>query len=84
MNFENTRPVFAAMLFAIASVATSSSAIIDISSGPNGWGCSQCNDPNNVPPGTLVNLVNAGETGPLQLTFGAGTYTITNAATTGN
>jgi hypothetical protein len=37
----------------------------------------------NVPPGTLVNLVNTGETGPLQLTLGPGSYTITNAATTG-
>jgi len=36
-----------------------------------------------VLPGAVVNLVNAGESGPLQLTLGAGSYTITKAATTG-
>jgi hypothetical protein len=84
MTYENSRRVLAAMLLAIASVATSSAAIVDISAGPSGWGCSQCNNPNSVPPGTLVNLINTGETGPLQLTLGPGNYTITNAATTGN
>lgn len=83
MNREMSRMMLAAGVLAIG-LATSKATIIDISAGPNGWGCSQCNDPSSVTPGTLVNLVNAGETGPLQLTLGPGSYTITNAATTGN
>src|SRR5213079_1863701 len=41
--------------------------------------------PNNpdVAPGTTVTLVNQGEPGPLQLVLGPGTYSITNAATSG-
>jgi hypothetical protein len=87
MNFEGQsvlRTIFAAGLLAIVYPAISSATVIDISAGPSGWGCSQCNAPTSVLPGTVVNLLNPGETGPLQLTLGPGTYSITNAATTGN
>jgi PEP-CTERM motif len=87
MNFQGQSvlsAILTAAALAIAYPATSGAAVIDISAGPNGWGCSQCSGPQNVLPGTVVNLVNAGESGPLQLTLGAGSYTITNAATTGN
>lgn len=77
------RTILAAAVLTISYPAISSAAVIDISAGPNGWGCSQCNGPENVLPGTVVNLVNSGESGPLQLTLGPGSYTITNAATTG-
>jgi len=87
MNFEGQsvlRAILAAGMLAIAYPAISSATVIDISAGPSGWGCSQCNAPTSVLPGTVVNLLNPGETGPLQLTLGPGTYSITNAATTGN
>ena len=86
MNFQGQsvlRAILGAAALAIIYPVTSNAAVIDISAGPNGWGCSQCSGPQNVLPGTVVNLVNAGESGPLQLTLGPGNYTITNASTTG-
>ncbi len=44
------------------------------------YGCSQCNGPTNVEPGTTVNpFFTGGASSLLQLTLGPGTYTITNA-----
>jgi len=74
---------------AMALVATSMSAQaveVDISAGPTGWGCTTCYggfNNSDVAPGTTVALVNAGESVPLQLRLAAGTYTITNAQTSG-
>jgi hypothetical protein len=65
MNFEGQsilRTILAAAVLTISYPAISSAAVIDISAGPNGWGRSQCDSPNDVPPGTLGNLVNTGET----------------------
>jgi hypothetical protein len=86
MNFQGhsvLQAVLVAAALAISYPVTSGATVIDVSAGPNGWGCSQCSGPQNVLPGTVVNLVNSGESGPLQLTLGPGSYTITNAATTG-
>ena len=82
------------ILVGIALVADAKAVTVDIAAGPNGWGCTTCfggppsvyNPPGSFPggPGLLVTLVNQGEPGPLQLTLPAGTYSITNADTTGN
>lgn len=63
MNFQGQsflRAILAAAALAIAYPATSGAAVIDISAGPSGWGCSQCSSPENVVPGTVVNLLNPG------------------------
>jgi hypothetical protein len=82
------------ILVGIALLADAKAVTVDIAAGPNGWGCTTCfggppsvyNPPGSFPggPGLLVTLVNQGEPGPLQLTLPAGTYSITNADTTGN
>jgi hypothetical protein len=82
------------ILVGVAFVADAKAVTVDIAAGPNGWGCTTCfggppsvyNPPFSFPggPGLLVTLVNQGEPGPLQLTLPAGTYSITNADTTGN
>jgi len=84
----------AAVVAGVALVADAKAVTVDIAAGPNGWGCTTCfggppsvyNPPGSFPggPGLLVTLVNQGEPGPLQLTLPAGTYSITNADTTGN
>jgi len=71
-----------------ASPAWATSYIIDIGAGgpDGGWGCTTCSGgptDSDVAPGTVVTLTNYLESGPLQLTLGPGTYSITNAATTG-
>jgi len=72
---------------ALVAASMSAQAVeVDISAGPSGWGCTTCYggfNNSDVAPGTTVTLVNAGESGPLQLRLAAGTYTITNAQTSG-
>jgi hypothetical protein len=70
----------------IGAVAASSAAAteVDISAGPTGNGCAECfGGPLVLTPNEIVHLDNEG-VGPLQVTLPAGTYVITNAATTGN
>lgn len=58
---------------------------IDIAAGPSGWGCTSCYGGYNnadVAPGTTVTLISP-PSGPLQTVLGPGTYTITNAETSG-
>ena len=84
----------AGIVAGVALIADAKAVTVDIAAGPNGWGCTTCfggppsvyNPPFSSPggPGLLVTLVNQGEPGPLQLTLPAGTYSITNADTTGN
>jgi hypothetical protein len=65
---------------------SASATTVLIPAGPSGYGCTTCfGGPPALGsgPGDVVTLVNTGETGPLQLTLDAGTYTITNAATSG-
>jgi hypothetical protein len=83
-----------ALAAVVVLIADAKAVTVDIAAGPNGWGCTTCfggppsvyNPPFSSPggPGLLVTLVNHGEPGPLQLTLPAGTYSITNADTTGN
>ena len=83
-----------ALAAVVVLIADAKAVTVDIAAGPNGWGCttrfggppSVYNPPFSSPggPGLLVTLVNQGEPGPLQLTLPAGTYSITNADTTGN
>ena len=83
-----------ALAAVVVLIADAKAVTVDIAAGPNGWGCTTCfggppsvyNTPFSSPggPGLLVTLVNQGEPGPLQLTLPAGTYSITNADTTGN
>jgi len=83
-----------ALAAVVVLIADAKAVTVDIAAGPNGWGCTTCfggppsvyNPPFSSPggPGLLVTLVNQGEPGPLQLTLPAGTYSITNADTTGN
>jgi hypothetical protein len=64
-------------LLAFALVARAST-IVDIDAQK--WGCSQCSGPQNINPGTTISpFYTGGATGLLQLTLGAGSYTITNA-----
>jgi len=84
----------AGIVAGVALIADAKAVTVDIAAGPNGWGCTTCfggppsvyNPPFSSAggPGLLVTLVNQGEPGPLQLTLPAGTYSITNADTTGN
>jgi hypothetical protein len=86
--------VAATVFTGVALIADAKAVTVDIAAGPNGWGCTTCfggppsvyNPASSPPggPGLLVTLVNQGEPGPLQLTLPAGTYSITNADTTGN
>lgn len=72
---------------AIVLASGSAQAIeIEIAAGPTGWGCTSCFGGYNntdVAPGTTVTLISP-PSGPLQTTFGTGTYTITNAETSGS
>jgi hypothetical protein len=84
-NFKS----FGLLVFAAMAMATNARAtVVDISAGPNGWGCTSCfGGPASLgsAPGDVVTLVNTGESGPLQVTLAAGTYNITNASPlTGN
>lgn len=54
------------------------SAIVDIDSQI--YGCSQCDGPQDILPGTVLGNIYSPKQ---QLTLGPGTYTITNAATSG-
>jgi hypothetical protein len=64
-------------LLAAAAIAQAGQ-VVDIDSQK--WGCNQCSGPQNVNPGTAVTpFYTGGATGLLQLTLGAGTYTIANA-----
>ena len=87
--------VLLAFTFVGMVIATHAKAVtVHIDGGPNGWGCTTCfggppsvyNPPFSFPGGrgAVVTLVNQGEPGPLQVTLPAGTYSITNAAATGN
>jgi hypothetical protein len=67
-------------------ISSAGATTVNISAGPNGWGCTTCYGGPTIfgsGPGAVVTLVNQGETGPLQLTLAAGSYSITNAAATG-
>ena len=66
------------------AVAPTAAMEVDISAGPTGNGCTVCfGGPLVLNPGETVTLENEG-VGPLQRTLGPGTYSITNAATSGN
>jgi hypothetical protein len=67
----------ACSLIALAACASAGSVTIDISATQDG--CSQCNSPQNILPGTVLTDI---FTPKLQLTLGPGTYTITNGDTT--
>jgi hypothetical protein len=58
----------------LAASFAASASVIDIDSQT--YGCSQCNSPQNILPGTVLTGI---FTPKLQLTLGPGTYTITNA-----
>lgn len=75
---------FAAAASVGASIAPAGAMEVDISAGPTGNGCTVCfGGPLVLSPGETVTLDNEG-VGPLQRTLGPGTYSITNAETSGN
>jgi len=77
--------IFGAATLGASTVSQADTVYID--AGPTGWGCTSCSGgPGSMGlgPGFAVTLVNEGKSGPLQLTLDPGTYSITNAATTGN
>lgn len=63
------------LVFAAAAISAMASAgqIVDIDATK--YGCSQCNSPSNILPGTVLSNIYSPK---LQLTLGPGTYTITN------
>jgi hypothetical protein len=67
-----------------APITPAAAMEVDISAGPTGNGCTVCfGGPLVLSPGETVTLDNEG-VGALQRTLGPGTYSITNAATSGN
>lgn len=87
MKTKNLGFVACVAMLCGAQTNPASATLIEISAGPSGWGCTTCaggpNQP-DVQPGTTVTLIHPGEPGLLQLSLGPGTYSITNAETTGN
>jgi PEP-CTERM motif len=75
---------FAAATSVVTAIAPAAATEVDISGGPTGNGCTVCfGGPTVLSLGETVTLDNEGAA-PLQRTLGAGTYSITNAATSGN
>jgi hypothetical protein len=75
---------FAAAASVVTAIAPAAATEVDISGGPTGNGCTVCfGGPTVLSLGQTVTLDNEG-VGPLQRTLGPGTYSIKNAATSGN
>ena len=72
------------VIIALFSIALAhAGTVIDIDAMK--YGCSQCNSPTNIEPGTTVSpFFTGGASSLLQLTLGPGTYTITNADPNGS
>ena len=78
--------VFVRLFISLLASSPSGATTLNISAGPSGWGCTTSYGGPTIfgnGPGDVVTLTKTGETGPLQLTLAAGTYSIANAAPTG-